>query len=120
MLKVALERSIRKDIPEGQVDEDSDVEVLNRPPTTSLKFMAVPRFNEDGSPTDSSDLYNDIKATPAWADVSFFSNPKFLSKDHGAASGIVVLTIVDDDQGTVGRWLMRSVVSFSGATRPCL
>ncbi|KAF8650378.1 hypothetical protein AX14_008598, partial [Amanita brunnescens Koide BX004] len=36
MLKVALERSIWKDIPEGQADEDSDVEVLNRPPTTSL------------------------------------------------------------------------------------
>ncbi|KAF8678489.1 hypothetical protein AX14_004720, partial [Amanita brunnescens Koide BX004] len=68
MLKVALERSIRKDIPEGQADEDSEVEVLNHPPTTSLKFMAVPRFNEDSSPTDSSDLYNDIKATPAWAD----------------------------------------------------
>ncbi|KAF8661405.1 hypothetical protein AX14_007250 [Amanita brunnescens Koide BX004] len=49
MLKVALERSIRKDIPEGQADEDSDIEVLNRPPTTSLKFMAVPRFNEDGT-----------------------------------------------------------------------
>ena len=120
MLKVALERSIRKDIPEGQADEDSDVEVLNRPPTTSLKFMAVPRFNEDGSPTDSSDLYNDIKATPAWADISFFSDPKFVSKDHGATSDIVVLTIVDDDQGSVGRRLMRSVVSFSGATWPCL
>ncbi|KAF8655365.1 hypothetical protein AX14_008153, partial [Amanita brunnescens Koide BX004] len=47
-------------------------------------------------------------------------DPKFLSKDHSAASGIVVLTIVNDDQGTVGRRLMRSVVSFSGATRPCL
>ncbi|KAF8656644.1 hypothetical protein AX14_008029 [Amanita brunnescens Koide BX004] len=30
MLKVALERSIRKNIPEGQGDEDSEVEVLNR------------------------------------------------------------------------------------------
>ena len=120
MLKVALERSIRKDIPEGQADEDSEVEVLNHPPTTALKFMAVPRYNEDGSPTNSADLYSDIKATPAWADVSFFSDPKFLSKDHGAASDIVVLTIVDDDQGTVGRRLMRTVGSFSGATRPCL
>ena len=63
ILKAALERSIRKTIPEGQVDEDSDVEVLNCPPTTSLKFMAVPRYNEDGSPTDSADLYSDIKAT---------------------------------------------------------
>ncbi|KAF8691093.1 hypothetical protein AX14_002806 [Amanita brunnescens Koide BX004] len=104
MLKVALERSIRKNIPEGQVDEDSDVEVLNRPPTTSLKFMAVPRYNEDGSPTDSADLYSDIKANQAWADVTFFSDPKFLSNNRNAASGIVVLTIVDDEQGNVGGW----------------
>ena len=110
MLKVAIERSICNDIPEGQLEEDSDVEVLNWPPTTSLKFMAVPRFNEDGTPTDSADLYNDIKSNAAWTDVSFFSDPKFLSKDSEAASGIVVLTIVDDDQGTVGRHLMRSVI----------
>ena len=120
MLKVALERSIRKNIPEGQVDEDSDVEVLNRPPTTSLKFMAVPRYNEDGSPTDSADLYSDIKANQAWADVTFFSDPKFLSNNQNAASGIVVLTIVDDEQGNVGKKLMRTMVSFSGANRPCL
>ncbi|KAF8679366.1 hypothetical protein AX14_004574 [Amanita brunnescens Koide BX004] len=120
MLKVALERSIRKNIPEGQTDEDTDVEVLNRPPTTSLKFMAVPRYNEDGSPTDSADLYSDIKANPAWADVSFFSDPKFLSNNRSVASGIVVLTIVDDEQGNVGKKLMRTMVSFSGANRPCL
>ena len=120
MLKVAFERSIRKNIPEGQMDEDSDVEVLNRPPTTSLKFMAVPRYNEDGSPTDSADLYNDIKTNPLWADVSFFSDPKFLSNNRDAASGIVVLTIVDDEQGNVGKKLMRTMVSFSGANRPCL
>ena len=89
MLKVALERSIRKNIPAGQADEGSDAEVLNRPPTTSLKFMAVPRFNEDGTPTDSADLYSDIKANHAWHDVNFFSDPKFLSNDRNAASGIV-------------------------------
>ena len=120
MLKVAIERSIRKNIPEGQMDEDSDVEVLNRPPTTSLKFMAVPRYNEDGSPTDSADLYSNIKANQAWADVTFFSDPKFLSNNRNAASGIVVLTIVDDEQGNIGKKLMRTMVSFSGANRPCL
>ena len=120
MLKVALKRSIRKNIPEGQSDKGSDVEVLNRPPTTSLKFMAMPRFNEDGTPTDSADLYSDIKANINWNDVTFFSDPKFLSNDRNAASGIVVLTIVDDEQGNVGRRLMCTVVSFSGATRPCL
>ncbi|KAF8641765.1 hypothetical protein AX14_009833, partial [Amanita brunnescens Koide BX004] len=83
-------------------------------------FMAVPRFNEDGSPTDSAELYSDIKANGAWTDVSFFSDPKFLSNDWNAASSIVVLTIVDDEQGNIGKKLMRTVVSFLGATRPCL
>ncbi|KAF8683039.1 hypothetical protein AX14_004363 [Amanita brunnescens Koide BX004] len=82
-------------------------------------IMAVPRFNEDGSPTDSFDLLSDIRANPLWEDVRFFSDPKFLSEAKGAASGLVVLTVVDDNQGNVGRKLMNTMVSFSGAMRPC-
>ena len=119
-LKESLEQAIRANIPPNAADSDSaDVEVLNRPPTTALKFMAVPRFNEDGSPTDSFDLLSDIRANPLWEDVKFFSDPKFLSEAKGTASGLVVLTIVDDNQGNVGRKLMNTMVSFSGAMRPC-
>ncbi|KAF8675476.1 hypothetical protein AX14_005117 [Amanita brunnescens Koide BX004] len=77
-LKESLEQAIRANIPPNAADSDSahDVEVLNRPPTTALKFMAVPRFNEDGSPTDSFDLLSDIRANPLWEDVKFFSDPK--------------------------------------------
>ncbi|KAF8687122.1 hypothetical protein AX14_003695 [Amanita brunnescens Koide BX004] len=120
-LKESLEQAIRANIPPNAADSDSaqEVEVLNRPPTTALKFMAVPRFNEDGSPTDSFDLLSDIRANPLWEDVRFFSDPKFLSEAKGAASGLVVLTVVDDNQGNVGRKLMNTMVSFSGAMRPC-
>ena len=120
-LKESLEQAIRANIPPNAADSDSahEVEVLNRPPTTALKFMAVPRFNEDGSPTDSFDLLSDIRANPLWEEVLFFSDPKFLSEAKGAASGLVVLTVVDDNQGNVGRKLMNTMVSFSGAMRPC-
>ncbi|KAF8632351.1 hypothetical protein AX14_010831 [Amanita brunnescens Koide BX004] len=119
-LKDSLEQAIRANIPLNAADSDSahEVEVLNRPPTTALKFMAVPRFNEDGSPTDSFDLLSDIRANPLWEEVKFFSDPKFLSEAKGAASGLVVLTVVDDNQGNVGRKLMNTMVSFSGAMRP--
>ncbi|KAF8674733.1 hypothetical protein AX14_005251 [Amanita brunnescens Koide BX004] len=120
-LKESLEQAIRANIPPNAADSDSahEVEVLNRPPTTALKFMAVPRFNKDGSPTDSFDLLSDIRANPLWEEVKFFSDPKFLSEAKGAASGLVVLTVVDDNQGNIGRKLMNTMVSFSGAMRPC-
>ena len=81
--------------------------------------MAVPRFNEDGTPTDSFDLLSDIHTSTLWENVQFFSDPKFLSDNKTAASGIVVLTVIDDNQGNVGRKLMNTMVSFSGAMRPC-
>ncbi|KAF8669589.1 hypothetical protein AX14_006022 [Amanita brunnescens Koide BX004] len=120
-LKESLEQAIRANIPPNAADSDSahEVEVLNRPPTTALKFMAVPRFNEDGSPTDSFDLLSDIRANPLWEEVKFFSDPKFLSEAKGTASGLVVLTVVDDNQGNVGRRLMNTMVAFAGAMRPC-
>ncbi|KAF8692820.1 hypothetical protein AX14_002381 [Amanita brunnescens Koide BX004] len=120
-LKESLEQAIRANVPPNAANSSSEheVEVLNRPPTTALKFMAVPRFNEDGSPTDSFDLLSDIRANPLWEEVKFFSDPKFLSEAKGAASGLVVLTVVDDNQGNVGRKLMNTMVSFSGAMRPC-
>ena len=120
-LKESLEQAIRANIPPNAANSDSthEVEVLNRPPTTTLKFMAVPHFNKDGSPTDSFDLLSDIRANPLWEDIKFFSDPKFLSENKSVASGLVVLTVVDDNQGNIGRKLMNTMVSFSGAMRPC-
>ena len=64
----------------------AEVMILNKPPTTALKFLAVPRHNLDGSDTDDMDLLNDLTAHPAWANVELWSNPKFINLKAGMAS----------------------------------
>ena len=97
----------------------AEVMILNKPPTTALKFLAVPRHNLDGSDTDDMDLLNDLTAHPAWADIELWSNPKFINLKAGMAGATVVVSVVDDNQGSVGRRLMGTMVDFSGCTRPC-
>ena len=97
----------------------AEILVLNKPPTTALKFLAVPRHNLDGSDTDDMDLLNDLTAHPAWADVELWSNPKFINLRAGMAGATVVVSVVDDNSGNVGRRLMGTMVNFSGCIRPC-
>ena len=97
----------------------AEILVLNKPPTTALKFLVVPRHNLDGSDTDDMDLLNDLTAHPAWADVELWSNPKFINLRTGMAGATVVVSVVDDNSGNVGRRLMGTMVNFSGCTRPC-
>ena len=98
---------------------DAEIMVLNKPPTTALKFLAVPRHNLDGTDTDEMDLLNDLTAHQAWADVELWANPKFINLKAGMAGGTVVVSVIDDAQGNVGRRLMGSMVNFSGCVRPC-
>ena len=97
----------------------TEIMILNKPPTTALKFLAVPRHNLDGSDTDDMDLLNDLTAHPAWADVELWSNPKFINLKAGMAGATVVVSVVDDNQGSVGPKLMGTMVDFSGCMRPC-
>ena len=96
-----------------------EILVLNKPPTTALKFLAVPRHNLDGSDTDDMDLLNDLTAHPVWSDVELWSNPKFVNLRAGMAGATVVVSVVDDNAGSVGRRLMGTMVNFSGCMRPC-
>ena len=97
----------------------AEIMVLNKPPTTALKFLAVPRHNLDGSDTDEMDLLNDLTAHPAWASIDLWANPKFINLRAGMAGATVVVSVVDDNQGNVGRKLMGTMVNFSGCVRPC-
>ncbi|KAF8687856.1 hypothetical protein AX14_003635 [Amanita brunnescens Koide BX004] len=96
----------------------AEIMVLNKPPTTALKFLAVPRHNLDGSDTDEMDLLNDLMAHPAWASIDLWANPKFINLRAGMAGATVVVSVVDDNQGNVGRKLMGTMVNFSGCVRP--
>ncbi|KAF8645279.1 hypothetical protein AX14_009270 [Amanita brunnescens Koide BX004] len=73
----------------------AEILVLNKPPTTALKFLAVPRHNLDGSDTDDMDLLNDLTAHPAWSDVELWSNPKFINLQAGMAGATVVVPSAD-------------------------
>ena len=97
----------------------AEIMVLNKPPTTALKFLAVPRHNLDGSDTDEMDLLNDLTAHAAWSDVELWSNPKFINLRAGMAGATVVVSVVDDNTGSIGRRLMGMMVNFSGCMRPC-
>ena len=117
IVKDCLHDAIKAAVPPSSTDS---IAILNKPPTTALKFSSVPRHNEDGTDTDSYDLHNDLMANELWRDVEIFSQPRFLPMKPDAAGGTVIVSVVDDNTGSVGRKLMNSVVSFSGASRRCL
>ena len=117
VIKECLHDAFKAAVPPSSADS---IAILNKPPTTALKFMTVPRHNEDGSESDSFDLFNDLMAHELWRDVELFSQPRFLPMKPDAAGGTVIVSVVDDNQGTVGRKLMNTVVTFSGALRRCL
>ena len=96
-----------------------EIMVLNKLPTTALKFLAVPRHNLDGLDTDDMDLLNDLTAHQMWSDVELWLNPKFINLRAGMAGATVVVSVVDNNQGDVGRRLMGTMVNFSGCLRPC-
>ena len=117
VIKDCLHDAIKAAVPPGSADS---IAILNKPPTTALKFSSVPRHNEDGTDTDSYDLLNDLMGNEIWRDVEIFSQPRFLPMKHDAAGGTVIVSVVDDNVGSVGRKLMNTIVNFSGATRRCL
>ena len=116
-IKDCLHEAIKAAVPPSSTDS---IAILNKPPTTALKFSSVPRHNEDGTDTDSYDLHNDLMANELWRDVEIFSQPCFLPMKPDAAGGTVIVSVVDDKTGSVGRKLMNLVVNFSGASRRCL
>ena len=117
VIKDCLHDAIKAAVPPGSADS---IAILNKPPTTALKFSSVPRHNEDGSDTDSYDLLNDLMGNELWRDVEIFSQPRFLPMKPDAAGGTVIVSVVDDNVGSVGRKLMNTTVNFSGASRRCL
>ena len=117
VIKDCLHEAIKAAVPPSSTDS---IAILNKPPTTALKFSSVPRHNEDGTDTDTYDLHSDLMANELWRDVEIFSQPRFLPMKPDAAGGTVIVSVVDDNIGSVGRKLMNSVVVFSGASRHCL
>ncbi|KAF8685385.1 hypothetical protein AX14_004027, partial [Amanita brunnescens Koide BX004] len=62
-IKHCLHEAIKSAVPPGSSDS---ISILNKPPTTALKFASVPRHNEDGTDTDNFDLHNDLMSNELW------------------------------------------------------
>ena len=92
-----------------------DVRLLNKPPTTLLKFLSVATINSDGTDVSDEQLLEELKAHPTWNDITLWSPPKFLvhKGQDKAPAHIVVVLVEDDEQGSVGRALMKTMVFFS-------
>ena len=100
-----------------------DVRLLNKPPTTLLKFLSVTTINPDGSEVSDEQLLEELKAHPTWNAVTLWSPPKFLIRkgQDKAPAHIMVVSVEDDEQGSVGRALMKTTVFFSSCGgRTCL
>ena len=98
------------------------IQVLNKPPTTVLKFSAVPTLHPNGATVTDRDLLNDIMASPFWSNVCLWTPPKFLTRPGAdlQATEMVVVSVLDDDTGSVGKGLMGKQVRFSQSyTRTC-
>jgi hypothetical protein len=87
-LITALKAQVKKDTPvpmdtaqiEGlpTTSPEDKVRILNKPPTTMLKFLSVSTLHPNGSTVTPKDLLQDIQLHPAWEHVPLWSPPKFL------------------------------------------
>ena len=67
-------------IPSAPSSMASDsIQVLNKPPTTCLKFMAVATTNSDSTEVTPTQLLEDIRSHPAWAEVPIWGLPRFVA-----------------------------------------
>ena len=102
-------------------DNDDDITVMNKPPTTLLKFAAVSTVNPDGSETSPEELYRDIMVHPKWQGVKVVEGPKFISRRGTAVglSAVVLVGVEDDHNGSVGKRLLNTTVPFNCGPRRC-
>ena len=108
--------------PSSTSSSDS-IQVLNKPPTTCLKFMAVATTNSDGTEVTPTQLLEDIRAHPAWAEVPVWGLPRFVArKDEPLRPAhIVTISVQDNGSGAIGKSLMGTSVRFSSCGfRTCL
>ena len=100
--------------PSSIASTDS-IQVLNKPPTTCLKFMAMATTNSDGTEVMPTQLLDDIRSHPAWAEVPVWGLPHFVAKKDEPLrlAHIVTISVQDNGSGAVGKSLMGTSIRFS-------
>ncbi|KAF8624907.1 hypothetical protein AX15_005647 [Amanita polypyramis BW_CC] len=104
--------------------EVSEMRILNRPTTSSLKFCRVPTRNTwDGKVFTEDDLLRMIQADKLWKNAEIFGKPRFIKPKHVDSLppvATVLIDIKDTKKGEDAKALIGSTVIFSGQHCRCL
>jgi len=95
--------------------------LLERSTFSILKFPAVPTVTNDGTPVTSDHARSFIRKHPAWKDVEFVEDPRFVLPKHNPDPLCATLQVKVKDtlKATTARKLLTTSVSFTGITRRC-
>lgn len=99
------------------------VQILNKPPTTELKFPNLKTTHDDGTLVSADELTEMLRLNENWCNVEIWGKgPRFVHPRHLPLPEycLMVVSVVDDDKGTVGKSLMNTSVCFWGTWRTCL
>ncbi|KAK2467945.1 hypothetical protein APHAL10511_000240, partial [Amanita phalloides] len=67
--------------------EDSEAQIVNRPTTSSLKFVGIPARDDYGDPYLEDHILKDLKAHPKWASATFVGRPKWIKAKAQSSLG---------------------------------
>ncbi|KAF8623894.1 hypothetical protein AX15_006143 [Amanita polypyramis BW_CC] len=104
--------------------EVSEMRILNRPTTSSLRFCRVPTRNTwDGKVFTEDDLLRMIQADKLWKNAEIFGKPRFIKPKHVDSLppvATVLIDIKDTKKGEDAKALIGSTVVFNGQHCRCL
>jgi len=118
-MKAALHKVVAGWSP---ANSQHSVLILNKPPTTELKFTSILSRHSDGTVIMAQEFKNQIALHHQWQDVEFWGKgPSLLKRKDKPIpeASILVVSVVDDEKGSVGRRLMNMKVDFWGESRIC-
>ncbi|KAF8621967.1 hypothetical protein AX15_007370 [Amanita polypyramis BW_CC] len=103
--------------------EVSEMRVLNRPTTSSLKFSRVPTWNTwDGKVITEDELLRMLQADKLWKNAEIFGKPHFIKPkyvDMLPPVATVLVDIKDTKRGKDAKALIGSTVMFNGQYCRC-
>jgi hypothetical protein len=92
---------------------------LVRPTYSSLKFDFVPLRFGDGTEMSDHEINAFVRAHPKWEKVQFTEPIKRIENARMPGVATLLCKVVDDDQGTVAKALLSTLVRFGPEMRRC-
>src|SRR6266704_1903065 len=101
--------------------EPSSVTELERPTHSILKFTAVPTVSNNGTAIQAAHATALLRRHPAWADVEFLEEPRFVfpKGNPNPLCATLQTKIKDTRKATIAKKLLNTTVSFAGVVRRC-